>query len=337
MSHILDVRWRHKWCDITPGVRWVSFFSWEWVQYLPEYVCQIWLRSDGRVEKKGGGGYRQTDKGKLQLYIIDLWCTMKYDYVKLATVPRKVIVYWPFHSDPGSSVLHCIETFSDPPGNVLPSTKWHMSLIKLTWHLNCHIVIMSRMKGWWVTKGWSVRDGIEVNYYLTLVRESFPHVAAVANLYMYIYLRMHAWYMHASMRTHIYAHTHVYMCIQPSTHAQWRIATENTLERLFNKGFHACMHEYIMRTCTYIHTCMQACRHAYVRTYERTSVRVCDSQSLLHFQFIFWNYFQKENHISGVVLLSCDIMEVNHAISTLALFSCSLLADVYGTHPISLT
>ncbi len=35
---------------------------------VPEYVCQIWLRSDGRVEK---GGYRQTDKGKLQLYIIE--------------------------------------------------------------------------------------------------------------------------------------------------------------------------------------------------------------------------------------------------------------------------
>ena len=51
------------------------FFSSEWVPYLPEHVCQIWLRSDGRVEKKGGG-YRQTDRQTdrqrfLQLYIVD--------------------------------------------------------------------------------------------------------------------------------------------------------------------------------------------------------------------------------------------------------------------------
>ena len=46
-----------------------NFFSWEWVSYLPEHVCQIWLRSDGLVEKKGG--YRQTDKGTLQLYIVE--------------------------------------------------------------------------------------------------------------------------------------------------------------------------------------------------------------------------------------------------------------------------
>ena len=31
-------------------------------------MCQIWLRSDGRVEK-GGGTDRQTDKGTLQLYV----------------------------------------------------------------------------------------------------------------------------------------------------------------------------------------------------------------------------------------------------------------------------
>ena len=43
-----------------PGVGQIVF-SWEWVPYLPEYVCQIWLRSDGRVEKKRGG-YRQTDR-----------------------------------------------------------------------------------------------------------------------------------------------------------------------------------------------------------------------------------------------------------------------------------
>ena len=34
-------------------------------------MCQIWLRSDGRVEGGGGGGGRQRDKGKLQLYIVD--------------------------------------------------------------------------------------------------------------------------------------------------------------------------------------------------------------------------------------------------------------------------
>ena len=32
-------------------------------------VCQIWLRSDGRVERGGGGVH--TDKGTLQRYIVD--------------------------------------------------------------------------------------------------------------------------------------------------------------------------------------------------------------------------------------------------------------------------
>ena len=32
-------------------------------------MCQIWLRSDGRVEKKGGTD-RQTDKGNPQFYDI---------------------------------------------------------------------------------------------------------------------------------------------------------------------------------------------------------------------------------------------------------------------------
>ena len=45
------------------------FVRWEPVPYLSEYVCQIWLRSDGRVENRGG--YRQTNKGTLQLYIVD--------------------------------------------------------------------------------------------------------------------------------------------------------------------------------------------------------------------------------------------------------------------------
>ena len=37
-------------------------------------MCQIWLPSDGRVEKKGGTDRqtdRQTDKGILQLYKVD--------------------------------------------------------------------------------------------------------------------------------------------------------------------------------------------------------------------------------------------------------------------------
>ena len=42
-------------------------------------MCQIWLRSDGRVEKKGGV-QTQTDKGKLQLYIVDLYYVVWYFY-----------------------------------------------------------------------------------------------------------------------------------------------------------------------------------------------------------------------------------------------------------------
>ena len=66
MAHMLD--------DVTydvispPGVGWVNFFRCEPVQYLSEYVCQIWLRSDGRVEKKSTD--IQTDKVTLQLYIV---------------------------------------------------------------------------------------------------------------------------------------------------------------------------------------------------------------------------------------------------------------------------
>ena len=33
-------------------------------------MCRIWLRSDGRVEKKGGTD-RQTDKVTLQFYIVE--------------------------------------------------------------------------------------------------------------------------------------------------------------------------------------------------------------------------------------------------------------------------
>ena len=35
----------------------------------PNNVCQIWLRSDGRVEK--GGGVQTDRQRKLQLYIVD--------------------------------------------------------------------------------------------------------------------------------------------------------------------------------------------------------------------------------------------------------------------------
>ena len=42
-------------------------------------MCQIWLRSDGRVEKKWGTD-RQTDKGTLQLYIVDCKYTRSYGH-----------------------------------------------------------------------------------------------------------------------------------------------------------------------------------------------------------------------------------------------------------------
>ena len=40
-------------------IRGANLFRCECVPYLSEYVCNIWLRSDGRVERKGG--YRHTD------------------------------------------------------------------------------------------------------------------------------------------------------------------------------------------------------------------------------------------------------------------------------------
>ena len=36
------------------AIRGANLFRCEWVPYLSEYVCNIWLRSDGRVERKGG-------------------------------------------------------------------------------------------------------------------------------------------------------------------------------------------------------------------------------------------------------------------------------------------
>ena len=57
-----------------------QFFLGEPVLYLSEYVCQIWLRSDGRVEKRGGGTDRQRDKGTLQLYIVDSLAAAKMSH-----------------------------------------------------------------------------------------------------------------------------------------------------------------------------------------------------------------------------------------------------------------
>ena len=41
------------------AIRGADLFRCEWVPHLSEYVCNIWLRSDGRVERKRG--YRHTD------------------------------------------------------------------------------------------------------------------------------------------------------------------------------------------------------------------------------------------------------------------------------------
>ena len=41
------------------AIRGANLFRCESVPYLSEYVCTIWLRSDGRVERKRG--YRHTD------------------------------------------------------------------------------------------------------------------------------------------------------------------------------------------------------------------------------------------------------------------------------------
>ena len=42
-------------------------------------MCQIWLRSDCRVGKKAG--YRQTDKGTPQLYIVDSVVTCRHNII----------------------------------------------------------------------------------------------------------------------------------------------------------------------------------------------------------------------------------------------------------------
>ena len=57
------------------GMGWDQFCLAENESHIFPNVCQIWLRSDGHVEMKGGGTDRQTDrqtdKGTLQLYIVD--------------------------------------------------------------------------------------------------------------------------------------------------------------------------------------------------------------------------------------------------------------------------
>ena len=57
-----------------------QFFLGESQSRIYPNVCQIWLRSDGRVGKK-------TDKGTLQLYIVDnpLWNATKKSNVPILT------------------------------------------------------------------------------------------------------------------------------------------------------------------------------------------------------------------------------------------------------------
>ncbi len=73
MSHMLHVRWRHRWRDITHEVRWVNFFK---VRASPVSIriCMPNLVAVRRSCRKKRGGTdrrpdRQTDKGTLQLYL----------------------------------------------------------------------------------------------------------------------------------------------------------------------------------------------------------------------------------------------------------------------------
>ena len=49
----------HKFPSEATAKNAANVFRCEWVPYLSEYVCNLWLRSDGRVARKGG--YRHTD------------------------------------------------------------------------------------------------------------------------------------------------------------------------------------------------------------------------------------------------------------------------------------
>ena len=61
--------------------------------YLSEYVCQIWLRSDGRVEK--GDGYTQTDRQRdtAALYSRYYFCTCFQDQTENSPFLRGVYHY----------------------------------------------------------------------------------------------------------------------------------------------------------------------------------------------------------------------------------------------------
>ena len=48
------------------GVGWVKFVLAENESHIYANVCQIWLGSDGRARKKGGGGGTDTNKGALR-------------------------------------------------------------------------------------------------------------------------------------------------------------------------------------------------------------------------------------------------------------------------------
>ena len=60
MSDMLDVRWRHKWRDITPGVRWVKFLLAENESHVYPNMCAKFGCGPTVVSKKGGGV--QTDR-----------------------------------------------------------------------------------------------------------------------------------------------------------------------------------------------------------------------------------------------------------------------------------
>ena len=64
-----------------------------------EYVCQIWLRSDGRVEKKGGAD-RQTDKGTLQLYIVVHFHVTSCKLLIILVSHTQMVVLAPVHKLP---------------------------------------------------------------------------------------------------------------------------------------------------------------------------------------------------------------------------------------------
>ena len=62
LPHAVEVQFRRLF-PMSPAFRAIcgaNLFRCEWVPYLSEYVCNIWLRSDGRVERKRG--YRHTDR-----------------------------------------------------------------------------------------------------------------------------------------------------------------------------------------------------------------------------------------------------------------------------------